>query len=108
MTEQPTPYSLEYSRYSDERGKVPFHIGPLKDALEHNLIDFYHNQRGENKWQIVYIGTPEDCYRVMEGLTRKSRPGIVRISNAVDTRKIATIQRGSRRARKLFTIRRGQ
>ena len=61
-------YSLEYSRHSDENGMYPFHIGPLWDAVKHNLSDFYHNNRGENKWQIIYIGDIKDCYKLADRL----------------------------------------
>lgn len=71
--ETPESYALEYSQYSADKGLFPFHYGPLGDALRHNLIDFWTNQRGANKWQIIFIGSPADCQRVMDGLIARKK-----------------------------------
>lgn len=40
----------------------PWHIGPLDEAIKGNVQDYFHNNRGANKWQIVYIGPDfESC-----------------------------------------------
>ena len=68
-------YSLEFSQYSENQVRYPYHVGPLHDAVEHNLIDFYHNNRGENKWQIIFIGTFEECNDAIKTLTENKRMG---------------------------------
>ena len=54
-------YCLEFSEYSNKRGMYPFHYGTLDDAIKHNIRDMYYGNRGENKWQIVYVGTAQGC-----------------------------------------------
>ncbi len=61
-------YCVEYSEYSNKNGMFPFHVGPLDSAIKKNLRDFWHNSRGDNKWQIVYIGTVDKCSDVLDGL----------------------------------------
>lgn len=62
-------WALEHSQYSEDTGMYPWHIGTLKSAIEGNLRDCHHNNRGENKWQIVYIGPDfESCQKVHEAL----------------------------------------
>lgn len=55
-------WALEHSQYSEDQRMYPWHISPLKDALNGNLRDCQYNNRGSNKWQIVFIGpSPEAC-----------------------------------------------
>lgn len=69
-------YALEHSQYSESSGKFPFHIGPLEYAVDSNLVDFFHNNRRENKWQIVFIGRSlEECRQVMARLIEGKRLG---------------------------------
>lgn len=63
-------WSLEHSQYSEDEGKYPWHIGLLKTAIESNLTDCQHNNRKENKWQIVFIGSVEECQKACEALTQ--------------------------------------
>lgn len=64
-------WTLEHSQHSEDAGMYPWHIGPLKDAIEGNLRDCQHNNRGPNKWQIVYIGPDgESCGKVCDQLIR--------------------------------------
>jgi hypothetical protein len=63
-------YSLEHSQYSEDVGMFPFHIGPLGSALRDNLQDCHYNNRKENKWQMLFIGSQEDCHKVMERLIK--------------------------------------
>lgn len=64
-------YSLEHSQYSEDRKHFPFHIGPLSDAIKHNLQDYRYNNRGQNKWQIIFVGSIQDCYRAMNTLIER-------------------------------------
>lgn len=66
-------YSLEHSQYSEDKGMFPFHIGPLYDAIEHNMTDYHYNNRQRNKWQIIFIGTMGDCSNVLESYAAKKR-----------------------------------
>lgn len=66
-------YSLEHSQYSEDKGSFPYHVGPLDNAIKHNLIDWEHNSRGENKWQIVFIGTMLDCHDAMNALIKRRK-----------------------------------
>lgn len=63
-------YTIEYSQYSNDNGMYPFHVGTLKKALEDNLRDYYHHNRQENKWQIIYTGSYEDCHRELAKLQK--------------------------------------
>lgn len=64
-------WSLEHSQHSENQGLFPWHISPLDEAVKRNLEDFHHNNRGPNKWQIVYIGRSiADCDRKMNELRR--------------------------------------
>lgn len=64
-------YAIEYSQYSNDNDMYPFHIGTLKKAIEDNLVDYYHNNRQENKWQIIYIGGFEDCHLKLAALQKE-------------------------------------
>lgn len=66
-------YSLEHSQYSEDVRMFPFHIGPLGSALRDNLQDYRYNNRKENKWQMLFIGSQEDCHKVMDELIRSHR-----------------------------------
>jgi len=62
-------YTLEHSQWSENQGLFPWHITSLKEAVEFNLQDFFHNNRGPNKWQIVGVfGTLEECTAAMDKL----------------------------------------
>lgn len=62
-------WALEHSQYSENNGLYAWHIAPLKNAIEHNLRDCQHNNRGPNKWQIVYIGSSFDlCKKACDEL----------------------------------------
>lgn len=65
-------YCLEYSEYSSHHG-YPWHIGTLFDATENNLQDFYWNNRQENKWQIVFVGSQNDCSLELDDLVKKKK-----------------------------------
>lgn len=70
-------WALEHSQYSEDQGKYPWHIGYLSTAIESNLRDCQHNNRGPNKWQIVYIGPDmESCSVVCEVLIKAKREGV--------------------------------
>ena len=72
IEEDKEPCSLEYGRWSDENGLFPWHITTLKDAIHRNRIDLFHNNRGQNKWQIVFIGPSfEACSNEMDRLIRQ-------------------------------------
>jgi hypothetical protein len=68
-------YSLEHSQYSESKGLFPYHICPLADAIQRNLQDCIYNNRGENKWQIVFIGTFEKCQLTMNEII-KTKSGV--------------------------------
>jgi hypothetical protein len=59
-------HALEYSRHSEDMNGFPFHIGTLETAVKKNLMDYYENNRGQNKWQIIFIGTYDECQKVLE------------------------------------------
>lgn len=64
-------WALEHSQYSEDKGAYPYHVSPLKEAIEGNLQDCHHNNRGANKWQIVFIGPDrESCHKALEQLDR--------------------------------------
>lgn len=64
-------WALEHSQYSEDNDLYPYHVGPLSEAIRGNLQDYYHNNRRENKWQIVYIGPNfESCSRKIEQLEK--------------------------------------
>ena len=68
-------YSLEHSQYSEDAGGFAFHIGELNDAIEKNLQDCFYNNRKGNKWQIIYIGTQNNCQELMDLLISKRKEG---------------------------------
>ena len=62
-------YTLEHSQWSENEGLFPWHITSLKEAVEYNLQDCFHNNRGPNKWQIVGVfRTVEECTAAMDKL----------------------------------------
>jgi hypothetical protein len=69
MTEE--LYTLEHSQYSEDSGAYPFHVGTFTDAVKLNLQDYFYNNRGANKWQILYIGTREECFDMLEHFEAK-------------------------------------
>lgn len=64
-------YALEYSQYSMDNDMYPFHIDTLSKAIKGNLADCLCNNRKENKWQIIYIGTEEGCYKMLETVKQR-------------------------------------
>lgn len=62
-------YTLEHSQWSENEGLFPWHVTSLDEAIERNLQDCFHNNRGPNKWQIVGVfGTLEECTVAMNRL----------------------------------------
>ena len=65
-------YTLEHSQWSADQGLFPWHITSLEEAIECNLQDLFHNNRGANKWQIVGVfGTVEECTAAMDNLNHE-------------------------------------
>ena len=64
---------LEHSQHSEDAGMFPFTVTTLDDALSKNREDFWHNNRGANKWQILTSGSAEHCYEQMEKLLKLPR-----------------------------------
>jgi hypothetical protein len=62
-------YTLEHSQWSQDQGLFAWHITTLEEAIERNLQDYFHNNRGPNKWQVVGVfGTLEECATAMDKL----------------------------------------
>lgn len=59
-------YSLEYSEHSAARGKFPWHVARIARAVRENVEDLFQERRGPNKWQIVFVGTQEECQRALK------------------------------------------
>jgi hypothetical protein len=55
-------YCLEHSQYSEDTGLFPFHIQELVYTVEDNMKDYARNSRGQNKWQVIFIGTYDECH----------------------------------------------
>jgi hypothetical protein len=66
-------FSLEHSQYSEDKGMFPFHTTFLFDAIEANNQDFYYNNREENKWQIIFIGSMKECNKYMNQIVKKRK-----------------------------------
>jgi len=66
-------YAVEFSQWSQDQEKYPWHIGLLCDALMNNVEDYYHNNRQENKWQIVFIGSQDECCKAADYLRSKRK-----------------------------------
>jgi len=54
-------WCLEHSQYLEDWGRYPFHVGPLCSALEDNMEDCLYNYREANKFQLIFIGTKNQC-----------------------------------------------
>lgn len=67
-------YSIEYSQWSMDHNLFPWHWTTLEDAIHKNRIDMVHNNRGNNKWQIVFIGSLDACINELERLVDKFGP----------------------------------
>ena len=52
---------LEFSQYSKDREMYPYHVMELDQAIRDNMQDSLYNNRGSNKWQIIFIGSIEHC-----------------------------------------------
>jgi len=50
-----------------------FTITTISDAVNHNRMDFWHNNRGDNKWQIIACGSAEYCNNLMEIFLESTR-----------------------------------
>lgn len=61
-------YTLEHSQYSEDTGIFPFHIAPINRTVKRNLIDCRDNHRKKNKWQLIFVGSFEDCTKLMNHL----------------------------------------
>lgn len=62
-------YTLEHSQWSQDQGLFAWHITTLEEAIERNLQDCFHNNRGPNKWQIVGVfKTTQECTAAMDNL----------------------------------------
>jgi hypothetical protein len=59
-------YCVEYSECSNQHGMFPFHTCTVGEAIRSNIEDMYHNNRRENKWQIVFIGSQRECSDAIE------------------------------------------
>ena len=57
---------LEFSQHSADNGKFPWHVERLRSAVEKNASDAIFNNRGMNKWQIVLIGSFDECVRMID------------------------------------------
>jgi len=68
-------YCVEYSEYSVQNGMIAFHLGTLKEAIFNNVQDMNHNNRQENKWQIVFIGTLKESSKAFTTLSRNKKRG---------------------------------
>jgi len=66
-------FSLEHSQNSEDKGLFPWHLGPLTDALTRNQQDCLYNNRKENKWQMICIGTYDKCYQTMQNLMERKK-----------------------------------
>lgn len=64
---------LEYSEHSSVNGLFPWHVGTLDDAIENNIRDMFYNNRGPNKWQIVWVGTAEECDNMMNAYSENQK-----------------------------------
>lgn len=64
-------WTLEHSQYSEDLGKYPFHIENIERTCENNLKDCIHNHRKDNKWQLIFAGTFEDCSKLLDELWEK-------------------------------------
>ena len=61
-------YALEFSQYSDDADMYPFNIDTVERILRKNVRDMYHNNQGDNKWQIVFVGSHSDCVAAMDAI----------------------------------------
>ena len=64
-------WAVEHSQYSEDKKMYPFHLAPIEHTCKRNLVDCFHNHRRENKWQLIFVGTLDDCSRVIDGLLDK-------------------------------------
>lgn len=64
-------WTLEHSQYSEDNKLFPFHVQTLKETVEDNMRDYLHNNRGQNKWQVIFVGTQEQCSRLCDELVRR-------------------------------------
>ena len=58
-------YALEFSQYLHEKNGYPFMLDNISSTIKKNVHDMYHNERGNNKWQLVFIGSYEECVEAM-------------------------------------------
>jgi hypothetical protein len=65
---KPVLWGIEYSWYSENNGMYPLHIDYLHRIVLANMNDFWSNRRGDNKWQIICIGTYEECSKIIDAL----------------------------------------
>lgn len=63
-------WRVEHSRYSEENQMYPFHLGTLQDAVKCNLRHFKTDHRGPNRWEIVFVGTLDQCSEMIDALTQ--------------------------------------
>jgi len=61
-------WCLEHSQYSEDRGMYPFHVCLFDEAVRTNVQDYHHNNRGENKWQVIFTGSPDECTQLCNEL----------------------------------------
>lgn len=66
-------YCLEYSEHLSVNGLFSWHVGTLDDAIQHNIQDMFYNNRGPNKWQIVWVGTAEECDEMMNAYSENKK-----------------------------------
>ena len=64
--EEQNTHCLLFSQYSLDRKMFPFHVCEQKQEIESNIRDMIHNNRGDNVWVHIHVGTYEECHQAME------------------------------------------
>lgn len=64
-------WAVEHCQHHEDTGGYPFHGGELEKALEGSMRDIHYNNRGLNKWQLVFIGTEQECHTRHEDMWKR-------------------------------------
>ena len=61
-------FTLEHGQWSEDQGLNPWHVDTLERTIRKNRQDCIDNRTGPNKWQLVFLGTSEECFAELERL----------------------------------------